>query len=193
MVFFLLFYKVGMSQNVQPPSMDSIHKKEVKFINDLIQLQEYDQAINELKNLVLSTENELEKGYFYWLLYYSYSSIGDKEATAQNYQLAIQLYNSALNYLQINNQFLEAIDFIPFETYTSRGICYTFLKNYQTAISDYSRAISLNPKHGLAYFNRGVAYHKLGDINKACSDYLNADKYGFPVESRLIEGCNALK
>lgn len=192
-VFLLLFYKVGFSQNIQIPSADSIYKKEVSFINDLIKIQEYDEAIDKLKSLVLSLDNESEKGFCYWLLYFSYSSKGDIEANAQNHLEAIQLYNSALKYLQINNQFLKDIDFTPFETYTSRGICYALLKNYKTAISDYDNAIYLKPEHGLAYFNRGVAYHNLGDINKACSDYIDADKYGYPVESRLIEGCNALR
>lgn len=188
----ILFCKVGISQNIQPPKADSLFNEKVKYIKDLIDLQEYDQAINDLKNLVLNNDNELKKGYYYFLLYFSYSSKGDIEANAKNYIEAIQLYNSALKYIQINNEFLNDIDFPPFETYTSRGICYSKLKDYKTAIFDFNSAISLSPKNGLALYCRGVVYHNLGDLNKACSDYLNAYKYGYPVETRLIEGCNSL-
>lgn len=209
-VFLLLFCKVGFSQNIQIPSADSIYKKEVSFINDLINIQEYDEAIDKLKSLVLSLDNEAKKGYCYWLLYFSYSSKGDIEATLNNYIEAKQLYNSALQYLQINNEFLKHIDFTPFETYTSRGICYAQLKDYKSAIFDFDKAISLlndnkgsfldagatislNNQYGLAFYYRGLMYHNLGDLNEACTDYLNASKYDYPVESRLIEGCNALR
>ena len=126
-------------------------------------------------------------------MYYTYSSQGDVKATSKKYTEAILLYDSALKYIQINNKFLNEIKFLPFETYTSRGICYSRLKDFKTAIFDYNNAINLNPEHGLAYFNRGVAFHNLGNIEKACSDYLEADRYNYPVESRLIEGCRSLR
>jgi tetratricopeptide (TPR) repeat protein len=174
------------------PSSDSVFQEKVTYINELIRLQEFDVAIDDLKKLILSRESEGEKGYCYWLLYYSYSSKGDIEATAKNYLQAVQHYNSALNYLEINNVFLKAINFPPFETYTSRGICQIQLKNYKVAIFDFDKAISLNPKHGLAFFNRGLSYHHLGNMNTACADYLDAYKFDYPVESRLIEGCRLL-
>lgn len=38
----------------------------------------------------------------------------------------------------------------------------------------YTKAIEANPKHFKAYFNRGFAYDRLGDIPRAISDYTRA-------------------
>jgi tetratricopeptide (TPR) repeat protein len=46
--------------------------------------------------------------------------------------------------------------------------------NLQAAISDFDRAISLQPKYALAYFQRGMAKSKLGDRQGALADYNRA-------------------
>jgi tetratricopeptide (TPR) repeat protein len=38
----------------------------------------------------------------------------------------------------------------------------------------YSKALEQNPQHFKAYFNRGFAYDKLGEIDKAINDYSKA-------------------
>ncbi|GAF91447.1 unnamed protein product, partial [marine sediment metagenome] len=61
---------------------------------------------------------------------------------------------------------------------------------YTQAISDYTRAIELNPKYALAYNNRGLAYGNLGQYSKAISDFTRAielnPKYAKAYNSRGI-------
>jgi tetratricopeptide (TPR) repeat protein len=45
---------------------------------------------------------------------------------------------------------------------------------YDKAISDYTKAIELNPKHADTYYSRGLAYNKMGQYDKAISDYTKA-------------------
>jgi tetratricopeptide (TPR) repeat protein len=58
--------------------------------------------------------------------------------------------------------------------FTSRGIAYWYLKQYERAIADYDRAIELDPKYALAYYNRGIAYSDLKQYERAIADYNRA-------------------
>ena len=56
------------------------------------------------------------------------------------------------------------------EAYTNRGAAYHEKGQYDKAISDYDKAIEINPKYAHAYVNRGTAYRKKGQYDKAISD-----------------------
>jgi tetratricopeptide (TPR) repeat protein len=47
---------------------------------------------------------------------------------------------------------------------------------YQEAVNDFDRAIKANPKMIDAYFNRGIAYEKLGKTENAVRDYTKVIK-----------------
>jgi tetratricopeptide (TPR) repeat protein len=56
-----------------------------------------------------------------------------------------------------------------------RGYSYATLGNWDMAISDYSRAIEINPKYYTeAYTDRGVSYGNLNQWDKAITDYSTA-------------------
>jgi tetratricopeptide (TPR) repeat protein len=42
------------------------------------------------------------------------------------------------------------------------------------ALADLSRAIEIDPKHAMAFYNRGQVEEKLGDRGKAIADYRRA-------------------
>ncbi len=46
--------------------------------------------------------------------------------------------------------------------------------DYYGSISDYNKAIELNPKYALAYFNRGYSKNELKDYDGAIADYNKA-------------------
>ena len=43
--------------------------------------------------------------------------------------------------------------------------------DYYGAISDYTKAIEINPSYKSAYKNRGIAKEQIGDLKGACSDW----------------------
>ena len=60
------------------------------------------------------------------------------------------------------------------EEYFNSGSDKHNLKDYNGAISDYNKAIEINPNLADAYLNRGVSKDELKDFNGAISDYNKA-------------------
>jgi tetratricopeptide (TPR) repeat protein len=58
--------------------------------------------------------------------------------------------------------------------YANRGATYLKQGQYQQAISDYSRAIELDPKNAVTYSNRGGGYFELGKYQEAVADHTKA-------------------
>ncbi|NJK40546.1 MAG: serine protease [Acaryochloridaceae cyanobacterium SU_2_1] len=54
--------------------------------------------------------------------------------------------------------------------YLDRGNLQQALKDYGSAIADYTQAISLNPQYADAYYNRGVVHQKRGNLPQAKAD-----------------------
>jgi Flp pilus assembly protein TadD len=85
-----------------------------------------------------------------------------------HYDRAIALFSKAL---EINPRYAEA--------YNNRGIVYAKGKGQNDkAISDFIKAIEINPELADFYDNRGITYERLGDKEKACSDWKWACQLG---------------
>ncbi len=52
-----------------------------------------------------------------------------------------------------------------------RGNTWNDMKEYNNAINDYTKAISINPKYDEAYNSRGLTYQKKGEYDKAIEEY----------------------
>ena len=48
------------------------------------------------------------------------------------------------------------------DVYNSRGHVRYLLVDFNEAIEDYSEAIILNNRHGVAYYNRGQVHYRMG-------------------------------
>jgi|SRR5581483_1858141 len=58
--------------------------------------------------------------------------------------------------------------------YNNRGNAYKDKGDGDIAISDYNRAINIDPKYSVPYYNRANAYHDKGDHDLAIADYNQA-------------------
>jgi len=58
--------------------------------------------------------------------------------------------------------------------YNNRGIAYGEKGQYDQAISDFNKAIEINPRYGQAYNNRGIVYRLKGQYDQAISDFNKA-------------------
>jgi tetratricopeptide (TPR) repeat protein len=58
--------------------------------------------------------------------------------------------------------------------YNNRGIAFAEKGQYDQAISDFNRAIEINPRYNKAYNNRGIVYRLRGQYNQAISDFNKA-------------------
>ena len=59
-------------------------------------------------------------------------------------------------------------------SYLNRGFAYGDLGQPEKAISDYTKAIEINPNYGEAYYNRGIEYDNLKQRDRAIADYNRA-------------------
>lgn len=67
------------------------------------------------------------------------------------------------------------------------GIIYNALNKYKKAIKPLNKSIELNPDSSSSYYNRGLAYYKLKDTEKAKEDFKKALEINKPVYSYEIK------
>jgi len=60
------------------------------------------------------------------------------------------------------------------EDATTKGIDLVNSARYDEAITELSNAIDSDPKAALAFYTRGMAHHKKGELDKAVADYTKA-------------------
>ena len=60
------------------------------------------------------------------------------------------------------------------QVYLNQGIAWEKKGHFDQAISDYNKAIKINPRYAEPYNNRGIVYANKGKFNKAISDYNKA-------------------
>ena len=58
--------------------------------------------------------------------------------------------------------------------YNNRGIAYGEKGQYDQALSDFNKAIEINPRYVKAYNNRGIVYRLKGQYDQAISDFNKA-------------------
>lgn len=85
----------------------------------------------------------------------------------------------------------ELIFFIPkiadAEAYYNHGATYYKKGQYDQAISDYSKALEINPRHSRAYRKRGDSHFNKGEYDLAISDFNKA----IEINSRYAEAYNS--
>jgi len=70
--------------------------------------------------------------------------------------------------------FSQTFDQAIAEEYNNQGLAYRRIGKYDQAISDFNKAVEINPKYAQSFFNRGVAYMGKDQCDQAISDYTKA-------------------
>ena len=76
-----------------------------------------------------------------------------------------------------------------FASYANRGLSKHSINDFVGAMSDYTKAIEINPNYSSAYHNRAVtAGLGLGDEMSACEDFKKAMSLGNTMTSEWFKG-----
>jgi tetratricopeptide (TPR) repeat protein len=84
-------------------------------------------------------------------------------------------YAKAIEYAKTNG---EDFYLVPYY-YLNRGNLFLASEKYDSAINDYNYLLKLDSTSNSGLTNRGIAYYKLGENEKACQDWDMAIKNGF--------------
>jgi len=71
--------------------------------------------------------------------------------------------------------------------YNNRGVAYLGTGQCIKAISDFNKALEINPRYALAYGNRGVAYFFKKEYEKAWDDVHKAQDLGLQTDPGFLE------
>jgi len=128
------------------------------------------------------------------------NNLTPKSAYENNYNWGILKYQmgdwpSAIDYF--NKALLDNPDTQDFLIYSFRGNARSKMQYYGDAISDFDRALDIQPTDVMDYsnwvknyFNRGVAKYYLDDITGACKDWNKALELGFgQAHDFIIDYC----
>jgi putative uncharacterized protein (fragment) len=69
----------------------------------------------------------------------------------------------------------------------NKGAIHYFLQDFASAIQCYTKAVEIDPDFGEAYFNRGLAYLKTGDKQRAFADLSKAGELGIVPSYNLLK------
>ena len=94
-----------------------------------------------------------------------------------NYKKAISLYKQALRLKPSN----------PEDIYLYIGISYNLSDQYKKAIKPLNKSIEISSDNSSAFYNRGFAYYKLKQTDKAKEDFKKAIEINKPIYQHEIK------
>ncbi len=99
---------------------------------------------------------------------------GEIYRSKSDFNNAIIEYTNAIKYAKING---EDFYLVPYY-YLNRANCFLKKKQYLIAIDDYNKLLQLDSESTSGLTNRGTAFYKLGEKEKACRDWKSAVEKG---------------
>jgi tetratricopeptide (TPR) repeat protein len=106
--------------------------------------------------------------------------LGNIKADNGDWKGALDDYTNAIGYFPKNGL-----------AYYHIGLAQQNLKEYPSAIANFSKAIYLNRSDAASYYGRGVCYYLIGNKQKCCFDLSKASELGYNDANQAIQNyCN---
>ncbi len=195
----LLYLCVVFILSCDQKSAEGYYKKSIKRIEK----KEHKKALS-LVNKAIHLDSSFAKAYFIRAQIYDLLK-KDPSIICQDYKKAGQLGFSKANsvydqycaqrpivkYYKLKQEFDKFIKEHPdkFEGYYDRANLNFDYSFYLKAINDYNKAIKIN-KYSVAYFNRGLSYYKINQVDKACHDFKEALDLGYVKAKEALKFCD---
>jgi tetratricopeptide (TPR) repeat protein len=104
--------------------------------------------------------------------------------TAGSYEKSIELFTNVIS----------TCDVYDAPAYYGRGLAYDKLGKFNSAIENYTKAITANSNYWKAYFNRGCVYYDLKKYELAIKDFSKVIKLNpLDADAYLIRGSAKIK
>jgi tetratricopeptide (TPR) repeat protein len=135
--------------------------------------QKWDAAINDCTSVVKLEPKNSKAFYLAGIIYQNKAAISQAEG---DFTKATANLAQALKLESDNNNIKQVLA----DTYNNLGVFYyNGQKNYQKALGAFNGAIQYAPDNGMYYYNRGITYAALGNMEKADKDYARARALGY--------------
>ena len=145
--------------------------------------QEYMEAYMQLGILYSLKKNRIALDYFNSVLNMDPDNLEAKYSIAIFYQEAGEYENAMSAYGSI---LVDKPDFY-IAHYNMGYIELVYRENYEDAIEHFTEAIGINPEYADAYYNRGLSYEMLGDVQNSYENYKEAVTLQ-PNHPKALEG-----
>jgi len=140
---------------INPTNLDGLYYRAICFQR----LKIFDKAIVDYSALIELKYSDLAE--IYNNRGYTYEILEKYESALKDYDKSIELEPYCSDYL------------------FNRAYLYQSIERYSEAINDYNLVILYEPENAQALTNRGEAYYTLGNKDKAHTDFLKAQEFGY--------------
>lgn len=148
----------------------------------------------DLKEVHLKANKAIKRGHFNEAIPLLKKLVSNDSSDSETlFNLALAMYNTGDNHgcVKYSTKGIE-VDSAYAAHHFRRGVCYSQLADYSSAIRDFTKAIELDKK-SFSYFNRAIARWKSGDANGGISDFTAAlaleprDEHGYYYRALCYE------
>jgi len=103
-----------------------------------------------------------------------YAADGKFQEAKEEFEKALKVDPSAKRYLEIIQEVIDQRVRTETAIIYFRGLNYAFKEQYSEAITEYDKAIEVDPQNAYAFYSRGTAYGRKGQYDEAISDFSKA-------------------
>ena len=167
-----------ISSGITVSSDDAIARRERAL--DYYLLQDIEAAMSDADKAVEAAPGDWSVYFIRAFIRYRQLELKKLDAAPENTDVKQDLLLADLDYRLVKADLDHVIELQPdfVEAYFNRANVWAKLKDFKSAIVDYTKAISLNDRFAQAYYNRGLAKIYTGNIEGGVADLSKAGELG---------------